>query len=201
MMMSSNGNVFRVSALCAGNSPVTGEFPSQRPVTWSFDVFFDLRLNKRLIKHSKDASDLRRHCPHYDVTVMLIHTHNMRLHWKPRIIMMPTLLSLVATRGCHNDYIQCHEWLRDWHRDNSWAFSVQVCFSYEKCSCIEAKRKWPNLLELPWCDTLSMAIFWSTMLWPVLLKYGRPVAKCYPWIHRAIQGPTIDCLFGDQWIL
>ena len=34
-------------ALCAGNSPVTGEFPSQRPVTRSFDVFFDLRLNKR----------------------------------------------------------------------------------------------------------------------------------------------------------
>ena len=34
--------------LCAGNSPVTGEFPSQRPVTWTFDVFFDLRLNKRL---------------------------------------------------------------------------------------------------------------------------------------------------------
>ena len=39
-------------ALCAGNSPVTGEFPSQRPVTWSFDVFFDLRLNKRLSKQS-----------------------------------------------------------------------------------------------------------------------------------------------------
>ena len=33
-------------ALCAGNSPVTGEFPTQRPVTRSFDVFFDLRVNK-----------------------------------------------------------------------------------------------------------------------------------------------------------
>ena len=32
-------------ALCEGNSPVTGEFPSQRPVTQSFDVFFDLRMN------------------------------------------------------------------------------------------------------------------------------------------------------------
>ena len=37
-------------ALCAGNSPVTGEFPAQRTVTRSFDVFFDLRLNKRLNK-------------------------------------------------------------------------------------------------------------------------------------------------------
>ena len=39
-------------ALCAGNSPVTGEFPAQRPVTRSFDVSFDLRLNKRLSKQS-----------------------------------------------------------------------------------------------------------------------------------------------------
>ena len=37
-------------ALCAGNSPVPGEFPAQRPVTRSFDIFFDLRLNKRLNK-------------------------------------------------------------------------------------------------------------------------------------------------------
>ena len=40
-------------ALCAGNSPVTDEIPSQRPVTRSFDVFFDLRLNKRLCKQSR----------------------------------------------------------------------------------------------------------------------------------------------------
>ena len=39
-------------AICAGNSPVPGEFPTQRPVTRSFDVFFDLRLNKRLSIHS-----------------------------------------------------------------------------------------------------------------------------------------------------
>ena len=55
--------------LCAANSPVTGEFPSQRPVTRSFDVFFDLRLNKLLSKQSW-AGDLRRHRAHYDVTVM-----------------------------------------------------------------------------------------------------------------------------------
>ena len=45
---------FSVSlALCAGNSPVTGEFPAQRPVTRSFDVFLDRRLNRRLSKQSK----------------------------------------------------------------------------------------------------------------------------------------------------
>ena len=38
--------------ICAGNSPVPGEFPTQRPVTRGFHVFFDLRLNKRLSKQS-----------------------------------------------------------------------------------------------------------------------------------------------------
>ena len=50
MMTSSNGNIFRVTGLCAGNSPVAVEFLTQRPVTRSFDVFFDLRLNERLCK-------------------------------------------------------------------------------------------------------------------------------------------------------
>ena len=54
-------------ALFAGNSPVTGEFSAQRPVTRSFDAFFDLRLNKR----SREARDLRRHRAHYDIIVMI----------------------------------------------------------------------------------------------------------------------------------
>ena len=55
-------------ALCAGNSPVAGEYPSQRPVTRSFDVFFDLRLNKLLSKQSRrwwcetPSCSLWRHC-------------------------------------------------------------------------------------------------------------------------------------------
>ena len=55
-------------AICAGNSPVNGEFPSQRPVTRNFDVFFDLRLNKRLSKQSwcwcfeTPSRSLWRHC-------------------------------------------------------------------------------------------------------------------------------------------
>ena len=39
-------------AFCVGNSPVTGEFPTQRSVTRSFDVLFDQRLNKQLSKQS-----------------------------------------------------------------------------------------------------------------------------------------------------
>ena len=43
---------FALLAICAGNSPVPGEFPTQRPVTRCFDVYFDMRPNKRLSKQS-----------------------------------------------------------------------------------------------------------------------------------------------------
>ena len=48
--------------------PVPGEFPAQRPVTRSFDVFFDLRLNEQLSKQSwswwfgTPSRPLWRHC-------------------------------------------------------------------------------------------------------------------------------------------
>ena len=43
---------YALLVICAGNSQVPGEFPTQRPVTRGFDVFFDLRPNKRLSKQS-----------------------------------------------------------------------------------------------------------------------------------------------------
>ena len=46
MMTSSNGNIFRVT------SHLCGQFTAQRPVTQSFGVFFDLRMNQRLSKQS-----------------------------------------------------------------------------------------------------------------------------------------------------
>ena len=49
-MTSSNGNIFRVTGPLCGEFTGPGEFPTQRPVTRSFDVLFDLRLNKRLSK-------------------------------------------------------------------------------------------------------------------------------------------------------
>ena len=59
---------YALRALCAGNSPVNGEFPSQRPVARSFDDFFDLCMNKRLSQQSwgwwfeARSRSLWRHC-------------------------------------------------------------------------------------------------------------------------------------------
>ena len=55
-------------AICAGNSPMTGEFPTQRPVTRSFDVFFAW-INGWV--NNREAGDLGHHRAHYDVIVML----------------------------------------------------------------------------------------------------------------------------------
>ena len=83
MVMSSNENIFRIAGplgvggggwgwgVGVGGPPVTGGFPSQGPVTRSFDVFFDLRLNKRLSKQWRrrwfetPSRSLRRHCNYF----------------------------------------------------------------------------------------------------------------------------------------
>ena len=52
MMASSNGNIFRVTGHLCGEFTGPRWIPAQRPVMWSFDVFFDLRPNKRLSKQS-----------------------------------------------------------------------------------------------------------------------------------------------------
>ena len=66
-------------AICAGNSPVPGEFPTQRPVTRSFDVYFDLRPNNGRV-NNREAGDLRRHrAHHYDVIVMTDQIYTPRL--------------------------------------------------------------------------------------------------------------------------
>ena len=62
---------------------VPGEFPTQRQVMRSFDVFFYLRSNKRLSKQYK-AGNLRRHRAHYDVTIIICVC--FECHWERYII-------------------------------------------------------------------------------------------------------------------
>ena len=64
-------------AICAGNSPVPGEFPAQRPVTRSFDVFFDMLLNKRL--NDDDAET-------YVLLNLLIEKTNRDIMWWQRLL-------------------------------------------------------------------------------------------------------------------
>ena len=89
-------------AICAGNSPVSGEFPAQRTVTRSFDVFFDLRLNKRLSKQQwgwwfeTPAWSLWRHRNGNNrgcIPRLLLGKVNPK-HWHTRVILYSPLVAL-----------------------------------------------------------------------------------------------------------
>ena len=56
-------------ALCDGNPPVTGGFPSQKPVTRIYDVPLICAWANGWAK-TRDSGDLKRHRAHYDVTLM-----------------------------------------------------------------------------------------------------------------------------------
>ena len=57
-------------AICAGNSPVTGKFPAQRPVTRSFMFSLICAWINGWVNNG-EAGDLRRHRAHYDVAIMV----------------------------------------------------------------------------------------------------------------------------------
>ena len=71
-------------AICAGKTPAFGEFPAQRPVMRSFNVFFDLRWINGWV-NNRQAGELRRHRANYDVTVML--TNILRYMYTFRVLM------------------------------------------------------------------------------------------------------------------
>ena len=96
-------------AICAGNSPVPGEFPAQRPVTRSFDVFFDLRLNRRLSRQSWGwwfgtlSSPLWGHC-----NVTFLFSKQVVVN-KPKINASEVLTILVYFRYAPTSPVTSHE--------------------------------------------------------------------------------------------
>ena len=73
MMTSSNGNIFRVTGPLCGEFTGPGEFPTQRPVTQSFDVsLICVWINGWV--NNREAGNLRCLRSHYDVNVMQLLT-------------------------------------------------------------------------------------------------------------------------------
>ena len=68
-MTSSNGNIFRLTGHLCGEFTGPGEFPTQRPVTQSFDIsLICVWINDWI--NNREAGDLRRYRAHSDVIVM-----------------------------------------------------------------------------------------------------------------------------------
>ena len=96
-------------ALCARNSPVTGEFPAQRPGTQSFDVLFDLCLYKRL---SREAGDLRRHRAHYAIKRLTESSSGVttKLHMSLHFFSFSYFCWFIINSCRSDDIIQNHWW-------------------------------------------------------------------------------------------
>ena len=99
-------------ALCAGNPPATGEFPSQRPLTWCFAVSLICAWTS-----NRDAGNLGRHRAHYDVTVMFITNTNqsspkieMEYFCKKYISFSPKECNCLHQRG----RLQWFKWTPGW---------------------------------------------------------------------------------------
>ena len=121
--------------LFAGNSPVTGEFPSQRPVTQSFDISFDLHLNKRFSKQSwhgwfeTPSHSLWRYCNGLDNFVVICSNkpltaagrltseiryldNHMTIQHTPKTTNChdDNLVITFEAAGFHHDHLPCHQW-------------------------------------------------------------------------------------------
>ena len=121
-----------LQALCAGISPVPGEFPAQRPVTRSFDVFFDLRPNKRLSKQSWGwwfetlSCSLWRHCNDY-ITVAVISSFFYRNNYITNIPCMDRLREKTMTRITNKGFLKSG--------GSVWNFLVTQCWQINDPNC------------------------------------------------------------------
>ena len=92
-------------AICAGNSPVPGEFPAQRPMARGFDIFFDLRPDKRLSEQSRgwwfetQSHSLWRHRNELDLLRHVTYKATMKwlMHWN----MMVNHHATPSSHKCH----------------------------------------------------------------------------------------------------
>ena len=97
-------------AHCEGNSQVTGEFFSQRPVTRSFDAFFICTWTNGWV-NNRDAGDLRRYRAHYDVTVIrrICNAENNSMTWRCNLTTPLPMLFWTPCHKCMGLYV-CSEW-------------------------------------------------------------------------------------------
>ena len=130
MMTSSNGNIFRVTCPLCGEFTGPGEFPTQRPVTRSFDVCFDLRLNKRLSKRpwgwwfETPPWSLWRHCNGTDKVMACAYSASSHYldycqldSWKQVSVKFESKFYHIHSRKC---FWKCR--LRNWQRGWGWGW-------------------------------------------------------------------------------
>ena len=128
-------------AICAGNSPVTGELPAQRPVTRSFDVFLDLRLNERLSKQSLGWWFETPSRTLWDVTVMMLGSL-WRFNWN-----IP---------GEFGEY-HCHSWTGSLHRQVIRSYGID--YAKQRVPVVPEDVFWLSVPSQCWSEMIKMQMY------------------------------------------
>ena len=151
MMTSSNGNIFRVTGPLCGEFTGPGEFPTQRPVTRSFDVFFDLRLNKRLSKQPWGWW--------FETQSWSLWRHGNVIKPCQGIVTSAKMLYKISWRLCCALFC-C---LTHWDRDTViFQTTFSNAFSWTKMSEFRLKFQWSSFLRVQL--TISQHWFWKWLV-------------------------------------
>ena len=143
------GTFSALLALCAGNSPVADEFPSQRPMTRRFDVFFDLRLNKRLSKRSWGwwfETPSRLLWPHCNE-----HVHNF---WKALPFTIFFVWPASNTRFCQFHYVINSTCQNSATSGNPWINQSQLSHHGVNNDIQTIRQTW-TMQQMPWCRSFD----------------------------------------------
>ena len=141
-------------ALCARNSPVTGEFPGQRPVTWSFDVFFDRRLLYVWV-NNREAGGLRRHRAYYDVIVMSW----IIIIWWPAYVRGKASAAIVLTQSSRKISVSAPQGLMTEESEER-TFKSVVVFTDDQPALV-ARHLWTQWCWASQCLQMSEHQLWS----------------------------------------
>ena len=145
--------------ICAGNSPVTGEFSPQRLVTLSFDIFFDLRLNKQLCKQSWGWWFDTLPCP------LWCHCNDVFYASKS----IKNNIDIWKSHGGHLDLnMPSYRYMTSHYTDKAVSRSSYL---YDGIPCLEAIMSW-----CAWMSGYSVTVAWGNVL---LLKWKPVCCKEY----------------------
>ena len=167
-------------AVCVGNSPDTGDSPSQRPMTQSFDVFFDLRLNIRLSKQSWSlcfdtrSRSLWRHCNGAALSNM---GYPSETHLKPRF----------------REVSLAHKfpWEKNWP---PWLLTVSSQWAHRE---LTLTKMVPTSRD--WAVTWAVTELWPSRDWAVIilrmpwLSCDLAVTELWPSRDWAVTSPWLSC--------
>ena len=151
----------------AGDLPVTGEYPAQRPVTQSFDVFFDLRLNKQLSKQSWGWW--------FETPSRSLWRHSNGLCEVSRLCYWPTKVHKL-TKGTLTQKVERN--LNGLHTPTSWFFRKHIQDgNYGTNGCCNTHRKPIYTYKVNTLITQMLGNLWNVSAWSASILW----IQLYSW--------------------